>query len=195
MNALAALAAASAWGIGADEAKEVFPGLTPADKRGEVVRFEEGFTVINDTYNSSPTALSALTALLAQTPGYRRRILASGEMLELGSSSPELHKECGRLAAGLRKIDWILGVQGHAADFVAAAIQAGHPKERTAFFDNATEAGKFLSEFVKSGDLVLLKGSRGVRMEKILELVTARHPRSEQNAGLQRVDAGREGRN
>src|SRR5579862_3600716 len=173
MNALAALAAASVWGIGADEAKEVFPGLTPADKRGEVVRFEEGFTVINDTYNSSPTALSALATLLAQTPGYRRRILASG----------------------LRKVDWILGVQGHAANLVAAAIQAGHPREKTAFFENSAEAGKFLSELVMSGDLVLLKGSRGVRMEKILEVVSAHHRQSEQNAGLQRVDASREGRN
>ncbi len=195
MNALAALAAASVWGVGADEAKEVFPSLIAADKRGEVVRFEEGFTVINDTYNSSPTALSALVTLLAQTPGYRRRILASGEMLELGGTSPELHRECGRLVAGLRKIDWVVGVQGHAADFVAAAIQAGHPQERTAFFDNSTEAGKFLSEFVMSGDLVLLKGSRGVRMEKILELVSAHHRRSGRNAGLQRVDVGREGRN
>ena len=195
MNALAALAAASVWGIGADEAKEVFPSLTAADKRGEVVRFEEGFTVINDTYNSSPTALGALATLLAQTPGYRRRILASGEMLELGSSSPELHKECGRLVAGLGKVDWILGVQGHAADFVAAAIQAGHPQEKTVVFENSTEAGKFLSEFVTSGDLVLLKGSRGVRMEKILEAISAHHRRSEQNSGLQRVDAGREGRN
>jgi UDP-N-acetylmuramoyl-tripeptide--D-alanyl-D-alanine ligase len=194
MNALAALAAASVWGIGGNEAKEVFPGVTAADKRGEVVRFEDGFTVINDTYNSSPTALSALVTLLAQTPGYRRRILASGEMLELGSSSPELHKECGRLAAGLRKIDWVVGVKGHAADFVAAAIQAGHPQERTAFFENSTEAGKFLSEFVMSGDLVLLKGSRGVRMEKILELINAHHRRSEQNTGLH-VETGREGRN
>lgn len=195
MNVLAALAAGSVWGIGAEEAKEVFPNLTAADKRGEVVQFDEGFTVINDTYNSSPAALSALVTLLSQTPGYRRRILVSGEMLELGASSPELHKECGHLAAGLRKIDWILGVQGHAADFVAAAIQAGHPKEKTAFFDNSTDAGKFLSEFVTTGDLVLLKGSRGVRMEKILELISAHHRRSEQNAGLQRVDAGREGRN
>jgi UDP-N-acetylmuramoyl-tripeptide--D-alanyl-D-alanine ligase len=173
----------------------VFPGLTAADKRGEVVRFEDGFTVINDTYNSSPTALSALATLLAQTPGYRRRILASGEMLELGSSSSELHKECGCLAAALRKIDWIVGVQGHAADFVAAAIQAGHPQARTAFFETSTEAGKFLSEFVRSGDLVLLKGSRGVRMEKVLELINAHHRRSEQNAGLQHVDTGREARN
>ena len=103
MNAIAALAAASVWGIGAEDAKRVFPNLTPADKRGEVVRYEEGFTVINDSYNSSPTALGELARLLAMTPGYQRRILAAGEMLELGDSSPELHRECGRLAAGLGK--------------------------------------------------------------------------------------------
>ena len=72
MNALAALAAASVWGIGAEEAQRVLPQLTPADKRGEVVRFEEGFTVINDSYNSSPTALDALARLLADTTGYHR---------------------------------------------------------------------------------------------------------------------------
>src|ERR1700719_458114 len=85
MNAVAALAAASAWGIGAADAERVFPAVIPADKRGEVVRFEDGFTVINDTYNSSPSALNALAELLASTPGYRRRILAAGEMRELGT--------------------------------------------------------------------------------------------------------------
>src|SRR5271169_6870329 len=96
MNALAALAAASVWGIGAEDAQRVFPTLQPADKRGEVVKFAEGFTVINDSYNSSPTALNALAELLAATPGFARRILAAGEMRELSESAPELHRECGR---------------------------------------------------------------------------------------------------
>ncbi len=136
-------------------------------------------------------------------PLLRRQDIAAessppGEMLELGSSSPELHKECGRLAAGLWKINWLVGVQGHAADFVAAAIQAGHPKDRTAFFDNSAEAGKFLSKFVRSGDLVLLKASPGgVRMEKkswnLSAALTIAGPIA--NLGLQPVDAGREGRN
>ncbi len=67
MNAVAALAAASVWGIGAAEAEQVFPKLQPADKRGEVVRFKQGFVIINDTYNSSPTALDALVDLLASS--------------------------------------------------------------------------------------------------------------------------------
>ena len=177
MNAVAALAAASVWGIGAKDAKRVFPNLTPADKRGEVIRYEEGFTVINDAYNSSPTALNELVKLLAATPGYRRKILATGEMRELGESSAELHRECGRTTAQMQVIDWIVGVQGNAAEFVQAAIKSGHPRERTRFFENSAEAAEFLKTFVESEDLLLLKGSRGVRMEKILEAIDASHAR------------------
>ncbi len=177
MNAIAALAAASVWGIGAEDAQRVFPRLQPADKRGEVVRFAEGFTVINDSYNSSPTALNALAELLAATPGFARRILAAGEMRELGESAPELHRECGRHVAGLRKIDWIVGVQGPADEFVKAAVAAGHPADRAKFFQNSTEAGEFLAGFIKPSDLLLLKGSRGVKMEKILEAIDAGHER------------------
>jgi UDP-N-acetylmuramoyl-tripeptide--D-alanyl-D-alanine ligase len=176
-NALAALAAASVWGIGADDARRIFPTLTPADKRGEVVRYDEGFSIINDCYNSSPEALNSMTQLLAATPGYTRRILAAGEMLELGPSSGDLHRECGRRAAALRKIDWIFAVQGHAADFLQAAVDAGHPKERTRFFENSQEAAKFIGQFIQAGDLLLLKGSRGVRMERILEAIDAEHQR------------------
>jgi UDP-N-acetylmuramoyl-tripeptide--D-alanyl-D-alanine ligase len=176
MNALGALAAASLWGIGAEEAKRVFPALTPADKRGEVVRFEEGFSVINDTYNSSPTALTALVELLSATPGYQRRIVAAGEMLELGNSSAELHRECGR-AAARRRVDWIFGVQGHAADLIRGAVEAGHPQDRTQFFENSVEAAAFLKEFVTRGDLMLLKGSRGTKMERVLEAMDAEHKR------------------
>jgi UDP-N-acetylmuramoyl-tripeptide--D-alanyl-D-alanine ligase len=177
MNAVAALAAASVWQIGAVEAAKVFPGLMPADKRGEVIRFDEGFTVINDTYNSSPTALQSLSELLAATPGYGRRILVAGEMLELGDSAAELHRDCGRAAASLKNIEWIFGVRGNATEFVRGAIEAGHPKDRTQVFESSVEAGEFLASFMAHGDLLLLKGSRGVKMEKILEAIEARHPR------------------
>ena len=194
MNALAALAAASVWGIGAAEAKRVFRTLVPADKRGEVVRFENGLTVINDSYNSSPTALNALAELLAATPGYRRRILAAGEMLELGTSAPELHRECGKLAGSLAGIDWIVGVRGDAAQLVHAAIDAGHAREKTKSFESSDEAAKFLAEFVTGGDLLLLKGSRGVKMEKILDAIDARHKRTGSTATVvEAIEAGRKG--
>jgi UDP-N-acetylmuramoyl-tripeptide--D-alanyl-D-alanine ligase len=180
MNAVAALAAASVWGIGAEDAARVFPKLQPADKRGEVVRFKQGFVVINDTYNSSPTALDALADLLANSSSHKRRILAAGEMLELGATSPELHRESGRHAAeaqreGAPAIDWIIGVQGEAAALVEAAIEAGHPRAQTKFFANSDDAGKFLASFITRGDLLLLKGSRGVKMEKILEALRSRN--------------------
>ena len=190
MNAVTALAAASVWGIGADDARRVFPLLVPADKRGEVVRFDDGFTVINDSYNSSPTALDALAELLAATPGYSRRILAAGEMLELGGSAPELHRECGRHTAALKGIDWIFGVQGNAAELVRAAMEAGHSEKRARFFENSGEAAKFLSSFIERGDLLLLKGSRGVRMEKILEAMEATHRRVASKSSGERVEAG-----
>ena len=192
MNATAALAAASVWGIGAEEAKRVFPALQPADKRGEVARFEDGFSVINDTYNSSPTALNALVELLAATPGYRRRIVAAGEMLELGPTAAELHRECGRFAARTGKIDWIFGVRGHAQDFVEGAIEAGQSETRAQFFANSEEAGKFLDGFLDAGDLLLLKGSRGVRMEKALEAIDARRRRL-QKATPEAIEAGTKG--
>jgi UDP-N-acetylmuramoyl-tripeptide--D-alanyl-D-alanine ligase len=194
MNALAALAAASVWGVGVEEAKRVFPSLVPADKRGEVIRFEDGFTVINDSYNSSPSALDALAGLLATTPGYQRRILVAGEMLELGASAPELHRECGRHAAALRKIDHIIGVQGGARELVGAAVEAGHSKDRAQFFESSAAAAKFLSGFVARGDLLLLKGSRGVRMEKILEAIEAKHRRTTPNPTAETLEAGRKGR-
>jgi len=191
MNALAALAAASVWGIGAEEAKRVFPALTPADKRGEVVRFEEGFSVINDSYNSSPTALTALVELLASTPGYQRRILAAGEMLELGNSSADLHRDSGRLIAG-RKVDWIFGVQGHAADLIRGAVEAGHPQDHTQFFETSDEAATFLAGFLTRGDLLLLKGSRGTKMEKVLEAINGRYRRQTPQRDV--VEAGPRGR-
>jgi UDP-N-acetylmuramoyl-tripeptide--D-alanyl-D-alanine ligase len=193
MNAIAALAAASMWGIGAAEAQAVFSALKPADKRGEVARFEEGFTVINDSYNSSPVALNELARLLAATPGYRRRILAVGEMRELGNSSAELHRECGRDAA-LQGIDWIFGVQGHADDFLGAAIEAGHPQEQAQFFENSGEAARFLASFLQRGDLLLLKGSRGVKMEKILEAIEAQHPRAAARPARQPLETSPKGR-
>ncbi len=102
--------------------------------RGELIRFNNGFALINDSYNSSPAALQAMIALLAATPGYQRRILAAGEMRELGPSSPQLHREGGKFAAKTGKVDFVIGVQGDAAEIVEGAVAAGIPRDRTKFF-------------------------------------------------------------
>ncbi len=95
-------------------------------------------------------------------------------MLELGPASAELHREVGRDAAR-RKLDWIVGVRGDAAEMVSAAVLAGYAAEQTRFFQNSTEASEFLSSLAKPGDLILVKGSRGVRMERVVEAIRERH--------------------
>src|SRR5712671_4710494 len=174
-NALAALAAASVWDIGAAEAQNVFRSLRAPAMRGELLRFSNGAALINDSYNSSPAALRAMTELLAATPNFRRRILAAGEMRELGTASPELHREAGQFAEKTGKIDWIIGVAGDAAQIVEGAVAAGLPRARTKFFATPLEAAEFLASLIVSGDLLLVKGSRGVKMEQIVEKLIARH--------------------
>ena len=168
-NALAALAAASVWNIGAAEAQSVFRSLRAPAMRGELLRFSNGAALINDSYNSSPAALQAMTELLGATPNYRRRILAAGEMRELGTASPELHREAGQFAAKTGKIDWVIGVAGDAAQIVEGAVAAGLPRAQTKFFASPETAAEFLGGFMVPGDLLLVKGSRGVKMERIVE--------------------------
>lgn len=174
LNALAAIAAASVWGLGAAEAQEILPGLRTPSMRGELIRFTNGFALINDSYNSSPAALQAMTSLLAATPGFQRRILAAGEMRELGPGSAQLHREGGTFAAKTGKVDFVFGVQGDAAQLVEGAVAAGMPRERTRFFALPPDAANFLVDFVKPGDLLLVKGSRNVKMERIVEALFGR---------------------
>jgi UDP-N-acetylmuramoyl-tripeptide--D-alanyl-D-alanine ligase len=182
-NALAALAAASVWDIGAAEAQNVFRALRAPAMRGELLRFSNGSALINDSYNSSPAALQAMTELLAATPGFRRRILAAGEMRELGTASPELHRAAGQIAAKTGKIDWIIGVAVDAAQIVEGAVAAGLPRAHTKFFATPQEAAEFLSGFIMTGDLLLVKGSRGVKMEQIVEKLIVRHAAPGEIAG------------
>src|SRR5271166_135936 len=182
-NALAALAAASVWDIGAAEAQHVFRTLRAPSMRGELLRFSNGAALINDSYNSSPAALEAMTELLAATPNFKRRILAAGEMRELGRSSAELHRTAGQFAAQTAKIDWIIGVSGDAAEIVEGAVAAGFSRAHTKFFSAPEEAAKFLEDFVNTGDLLLVKGSRGVKMERIVEALIARHTGGTQGVG------------
>jgi UDP-N-acetylmuramoyl-tripeptide--D-alanyl-D-alanine ligase len=173
-NALGAIAAASVWNVGIADAQKVFPNLRTPTMRGELIRFTNGFALINDSYNSSPAALHAMIGLLAATPGYQRRILAAGEMRELGRSSAALHREGGAVAAKSGKIDFVLGVQGDAAQIVEGAVTAGVPREKTKFFQTPAEAAGFLADFVRPRDLLLVKGSRSVKMERIVEVLLGR---------------------
>jgi UDP-N-acetylmuramoyl-tripeptide--D-alanyl-D-alanine ligase len=179
-NALAALAAASVWGLTAADAANVLRNIKVGEMRGRLLQFAAGFALINDSYNSNPVALAAMIELLANTGDaktgiYRRRILAAGEMLELGPDSAKLHREAGRCAAS-RKLDCVVAVQGNAVEIVNGAIEAGMPASQAHFFDDSTAAAAFLADFVRPGDLLLVKGSRGVKMERIVEALHAKYP-------------------
>ncbi len=162
-NVLAAAAIALEHGIAPSEIAAALPSLERADKRGQVVQVGN-ITVLYDCYNSSPKALVAavdtLTAMAA-----RRRIVVAGEMLELGATGERLHRECGRYMAGT-KVDFLLGVRGLAKATVEAAREEGLEAE---FVATPEEAGEWLAREAREGDVVLLKASRGVRLEKALE--------------------------
>ena len=143
--------------------------------RGELLRFSNGAALINDSYNSSPAALQAMTELLAATPNFHRRILVAGEMRELGTSSPQLHREAGQFAARTGKVDWVIGVAGDASEIVEGAVAAGLSSGHSKFFQTPQEAAEFLETLVSPGDLLLVKGSRGVKMEQIVDALIARH--------------------
>jgi UDP-N-acetylmuramoyl-tripeptide--D-alanyl-D-alanine ligase len=167
-NVLAAAALALEHGITPSEIASALPTLQPADKRGQVVQVDN-IAVLYDCYNSSPKALMAAVDTLAAMSG-RRHIVVAGEMLELGSNGEELHRECGRYIAGAQargnKIDFLLGVRGLAEAMVEAAQKAGM---EAAFVAAPEEAGDWLARETREGDVVLLKASRGVKLEKALE--------------------------
>ena len=172
-NAMAALAVAREAGVPLEAAIRALEGLTAGDRRGEVITLSgkwAGATVINDSYNSNPEALKSMIEALAARPlasAGQRRILVAGEMLELGDHAPALHAECGR-AAAVAGIDEVVGVRGNAEHLVFAATEAGVAGVSAIFLPDAEAAGEWLAENLRPGDVVLVKGSRGVGLERAI---------------------------
>jgi UDP-N-acetylmuramoyl-tripeptide--D-alanyl-D-alanine ligase len=167
-NALAGLAVALEAGVDLDEAVAALESLTAGDKRGQVIEID-GATVLNDSYNSNPEALRSMIQTLAARPA-GRRILVAGEMLELGDHGPGLHAACGQ-AAAQAGLDLVAGVQGNAGFLAAAACTGG---VASLFLPDAEAAGRWLKQTMQPGDVVLVKGSRGVHLERAIEAVTSR---------------------
>lgn len=156
-NALAAIAVGVRSGMGLSECAEAIAELRPTDKRGSVVEWH-GARIVNDSYNSNPAALDAMVAALMAMPvgAGGRRIVVAGEMLELGPAGADLHRACGEHMRS-SGVDAIVGVRGLAKEFGGL------------FFDSPKEAGDWLAHELRPGDVVLLKASRGVRLEGALE--------------------------
>jgi UDP-N-acetylmuramoyl-tripeptide--D-alanyl-D-alanine ligase len=171
LNVLAAAAVSLAFDVPLDQIASRAATLTAAPRRGQVVELGRGVTLVDDSYNSSPAALSrALDALAATTPE-GRRVAALGEMRELGDLSIALHEESGRraVAAG---VDRLIAVGGDSASALAdAAIAAGLASEKVSYFTTSTDAADAISAFLAAGDVVLVKGSRGTRMDVVADRV------------------------
>jgi UDP-N-acetylmuramoyl-tripeptide--D-alanyl-D-alanine ligase len=169
-NALAAIAVASAFEIHPEEIGPALAGFKNLHQRSEILTLPGEVTVINDCYNSNPLAMESMLDTLAAWPGARRRIVVAGEMLELGPTSPELHRGVGRKCAA-SGVDWLIAVQGAAQFFVEGAVEGGIPTSHTRFFPDAKSAGELCRSLLRPGDVVLVKGSRGVHLETVIEML------------------------
>ena len=175
LNALAASAVGFSFGMSAREIADALPTIAPPAQRGEVLHFKENFTVINDSYNSNPAALFGMVnTLFDGGASAKRKIVVAGEMLELGANEKTIHAETGaRLASS--GIDFLIGVRGLAREMTESAQNAG--LKQTMFFDDSSAAGDFLVNEIKTGDLILVKGSRGVKTERVIEKILEKFSR------------------
>ena len=173
-NALAASAVGTAFSLPPEEIAQALSKAQPPKMRGEVFDFAAGFTVIDDSYNSNPRSLLNMVRTMAEgSRGHKRLVVIAGEMLELGPDEVALHREAGREIAA-NGVDVLWGVRGLGHEIVFGAREAGLKVSK--FFDSSDEAAAELAREVKEGDLILVKGSRGVATDKIVKALKERFP-------------------
>jgi UDP-N-acetylmuramoyl-tripeptide--D-alanyl-D-alanine ligase len=168
-NVLAGAAVAIELGVPLEEIVSRAAALKPAAHRGELLRLPGGITVVDDSYNSSPSALALALETIASARGNARKAAVLGEMLELGDHAGRLHADSGRLAtaAGL---DWLIAVGGPAAgEMAAAAVAAGMPSHAVVHVATREEAASAALERARPGDLILVKGSRGIGTDLVVD--------------------------
>ena len=173
-NLSAAVAASRALGLNREQIEGAIPSLSTLPMRGKVRALElhdsRRIRVMDDSYNSNPEALRMVLQSVGQSAGGGRRILALGEMLELGPESASWHRRAGRMAARIEP--HLLAVVGAGArPVLEGAREAGLEDARTLYFGNSEEAADYLSGIIRSGDFLLIKGSRGVGMDRIAQLL------------------------
>jgi UDP-N-acetylmuramoyl-tripeptide--D-alanyl-D-alanine ligase len=169
-NLLAAIATARSIGISWEGIARGVQDIKPAYHRGVIVP-HRGATIYDDTYNSNPYALTRAIQLLEQAEVRGRRIAVIGDMLELGEREFEYHREAGRAIP--KSIDVVIAVGRRSQALLDGARQAGFTEERLHHFADAESAASFLKNFIRSGDLVLIKASRGIGLDKIVTTLEA----------------------
>jgi UDP-N-acetylmuramoyl-tripeptide--D-alanyl-D-alanine ligase len=169
MNVLAATAVALEFDVAVETIAARASGLTPPKHRGERVRLRDGITVLDESYNSSPAALMRTLEAVGRDRTHARRVAVLGEMLELGRHSEALHAECGR-ATWAHGISALVTIGGAPAAVMAeAARAAGLRADAVRHVSTSPEALPLLAWLVQPGDLVLVKGSRGIRTDLVVD--------------------------
>ncbi len=171
LNALAAASVGRSFGMSAAEIAESLRSVVAPPQRGEVLHFVQGFTVINDSYNSNPAALVSMAETLNDAAGTGRKIVVAGEMLELGTDAERIHFATGGKITACG-VDLLIGVRGLAQELVKGANEAGI--KVADFAKDSADAADLLAQIIKPGDVILVKGSRGVRTEKVVEKLLER---------------------
>ena len=172
-NVLAATTVALHLGVPLDVVALRAAQLKPAANRGEVLRLAGGITLVDDSYNSNPRALERVLEVVGHETRSARRIGVLGEMLELGERSVELHEASGR-AAARAGLQFLITIGGSpAAALARAAVEAGMPASSVRHVAASADAVPLALELARPGDLVLVKGSHGVRMDLVVERLKA----------------------
>jgi UDP-N-acetylmuramoyl-tripeptide--D-alanyl-D-alanine ligase len=179
-NALAASAVGTAFSITPEEIAKALKSAQPPKMRGEVLDFAAGFTVIDDSYNSNPRSLlNMVRTMMEGGQSGKRLVVIAGEMLELGPDEASLHRDVGREIAR-SGVNLIWGVRGLAKEIVAGANEAGITAK---FFNSSDEVAAELIKEVKEGDLILVKGSRGVATDKVVKALREQFPLAGEDEG------------
>ena len=172
-NVLAATAVALEFKVPLDHIVSAANGLRPADRRGAIRRLRDGIVLIDDSYNSSPSAVAAALDVVGRETRFSRRVAVLGEMLELGSHSVALHRASGAAAAAAG-VDLLFVIGGEPARaLAAAAIAAGMPAAAVRHADRSETADRIIAAAIQAGDLVLVKGSRGTRTDIVADRIAA----------------------
>ena len=167
-NVTAAVAVAQLFSVPLDELAERVAACPPQPRRGQVIQLGD-VTIVDDTYNSSPTALRAALDALGRETGHARRVAILGEMLELGERSAALHEACGRAAADAG-FDVVVAVGGEAAQALADGARAGGlPATAVSTVPTGDETAERAPAIVRDGDLILVKGSRGIGLDRVVD--------------------------
>jgi UDP-N-acetylmuramoyl-tripeptide--D-alanyl-D-alanine ligase len=171
-NALAATAVALEFDVPVSAIAQLAPTLGPAPHRGEVLRLGRRVTLIDDSYNANPTATTRALEVLGASAA-TRRVAVLGEMLELGVQAESLHRDVG-VAAVRSGVDLLIAVGGPAAEAMArAAVAAGLTPAAARYVTTSDEAADLAAALVRQGDLVLVKGSRGIRTDRVVDRLKA----------------------